>query len=620
MVKKVLNYLSDKGILIVILTVGFLLRVYSLGGTSLWKDEIFSTIEANKSLIELLTVKSWDYYGYAPVHYVITHIATFFGSDEFIVRFPAALFGFATLVVVYFLTKDIFGKRTAMLATLLLAISTIHVQYSREVRYYSYLTFFSSLTILASYKVVAEKRKWKWIILFLFASLFNLATQLTALLVLSAEIIFFLSMLTLSVWKKRRKLLKKHRPKRIISVKNIALLLVCIILFFLIFRFLSSFQDFLSTVKFQPTLPLSLVFKRLVVGLSGNVYLALLFISLFILGLTTGFRENKDGLVLLLLSFLIPPVAIYLYRPANIPGFELRYIVFIVVPYLCLVANGLSTIFKFRPLYYLSLVLILFFVFQSLSGYYSYRRGDWRGVANYIKTNGSAGDVVIPDGDYNVMLLDYYLNTQKNGFVIKKPVEALVPSKVPFRIFYFQHDYQNPDGSLNLDELFITDYEKTISFKAEVSPLHIVVSKPIYYWQEAEQPATSSGWVVTDIYSQKFIQTDVFSGEGAFVSYKINVVEKGQYELYANLRRDNSPGMIKYRLDNLEWSDGFQPSWQGVGARTKEIKLGSLDLTSGNHELAFKNQSVGSVGLSQAIDYFYLVKATGNNVVYNFRQ
>ena len=348
--------------------------------------------------------------------------------------------------------------------------------------------------------------------------------------------------------------------------------------------------------------------KSIFISLSGSRELALLLIPLLILSLITGFRRNKDGQILLILALFLPTTIIYFFRPAALPGFHIRYLIFTIVPYLGLVSIGLLSLMKFPPLFFLYLVSILFFSYSPLKNYYSSTMGDWRGVANFIKANGERGDVVIPDGDYNVMLLDYYLKADGNGFVIKKPIAPLDSQVIPFRVFYFQHDYQKPDGTINLGELFITDYEKAVSFKADISPMHVAMSFPIYFWQEAEKVESNLGWSVLDFYGQKLIRIDTADLEKAIISYKIEVPQDGMYSLYANLRLDNLPGALKYRLDDEKWSDGFQPKWERVGARTKEVKLGSFYLDTSEHQLSFKNQNVGEAGRDQAIDYFYLIK------------
>src|SRR3989344_3268799 len=54
-----------------------------------------------------------------------------FGNNDFAVRLPSALFGSLTVLVVYFLTRELFAKSPVpYLASLFLAVSPWHLQFS----------------------------------------------------------------------------------------------------------------------------------------------------------------------------------------------------------------------------------------------------------------------------------------------------------------------------------------------------------------------------------------------------------------------------------------------------------------------------------------------------------
>ncbi|NES82023.1 MAG: phospholipid carrier-dependent glycosyltransferase [Moorea sp. SIO2B7] len=54
-----------------------------------------------------------------------------FGLNEFGARFPAALIGILTIPILYYLAKEFFNQRVALIAALFLAISPWHIQFSR---------------------------------------------------------------------------------------------------------------------------------------------------------------------------------------------------------------------------------------------------------------------------------------------------------------------------------------------------------------------------------------------------------------------------------------------------------------------------------------------------------
>jgi len=169
----------------IILFFGAFLRFYQLDKYSLWKDELFSVTRASRPLSFILSERLTGVLGIrAPFHHVFIHLALFFGKSEFIVRLPSVLFGVLTIFLIYELGKLVFkNQKVALVAAFLLTISPLHLEYSREARYYSYLIFLSTASILFFLKLVSEK-KWQWLILFSLVMVFSIATHPTALLML----------------------------------------------------------------------------------------------------------------------------------------------------------------------------------------------------------------------------------------------------------------------------------------------------------------------------------------------------------------------------------------------------------------------------------------------------
>lgn len=91
-----------------------------------------------------------------------------FGLNEFAVRFPSALFGLFTVILTYFLVKEIFynSKRkeeVAFLASFLLAISPWHIMLSRAAFEANIASF---LTVLGILSFIYGSRKNKWFFIF----------------------------------------------------------------------------------------------------------------------------------------------------------------------------------------------------------------------------------------------------------------------------------------------------------------------------------------------------------------------------------------------------------------------------------------------------------------------
>ena len=63
------------------------------------------------------------------------------------IRLPSALFGTVTIPIVYFQVRELFGRRAATIAALLLAISTVHIHFSRLAINVIEVPLFASLSL-----------------------------------------------------------------------------------------------------------------------------------------------------------------------------------------------------------------------------------------------------------------------------------------------------------------------------------------------------------------------------------------------------------------------------------------------------------------------------------------
>ncbi len=96
-----------------------------------------------------------------PVHIYITALfVKVFGLNEFVTRFPSALFGILTVVAIYFLVKKMFKSEVAgIFASLFLAVSPHHLQLSRGLWEANFALSFYIFGLLFFYKFL-EKKKW----------------------------------------------------------------------------------------------------------------------------------------------------------------------------------------------------------------------------------------------------------------------------------------------------------------------------------------------------------------------------------------------------------------------------------------------------------------------------
>ena len=133
-------------LLILIIVVGFFLRVYQLGKDSFWLDEtgVASVIFVN-SVSEFVNIVR-SHVAAVPLDYVITWIIGQFTLNEGWLRLPSAIWGTATLMISYPLFNKLTNERTALAGVICLSFSPLLIKYSQELRFYSSLIFFYILS------------------------------------------------------------------------------------------------------------------------------------------------------------------------------------------------------------------------------------------------------------------------------------------------------------------------------------------------------------------------------------------------------------------------------------------------------------------------------------------
>lgn len=582
---------------VLILILAFALRIYKLGEKSLWVDEIWSTIEAKKGLVDLITHKNLDYFGYSPVHYLLPHFMLYLGSSEFLFRLPSVIIGVFAVYALYLLGKYLFDRKTGLIAAFLLSISSLHLEHSREVRYYSYLVLFSIVSTFFLFKLLnsQKEKKLKYLVLFVIFTILNIATHPAALIFLFAQIVYLASKLPH---------LKKLPQFRI----NIPLVLFSILTLTVTAILINGVLHFIKTIHLTPAMPLVDLVKYITQGLSGSNLLSLIFIPLFIVGLVKCFAQRKNNSLMLLYLFFLPLIILYFFRPQGF-GFVIRYLIYILIPYILLISYGLVSLFQRKITLVILMLIITLFSSFSIRDYYLMKKGDWKGIGKYLETNTKQGDIIVDESADYESIINYYYNSAKKKTVVGAVVRTFSSDNknIPFRRYFLQHQYLTPDRKANPAGAVMAEYEKIIPFDpdAEISPVYLYVSLPVWFWQEAEIDIyENKNWGPDDYWGKKEMGNDNLKFSDNKISYQVKIKKDAYYNLYANLRGDGPRGILKYKFDEEEYSAGFKPLGDWI---LKEVKLGTVFLEKGTHTLTFTNVNTGKeLGRYATLDYFYL--------------
>ncbi len=115
-----------------IVVLGIAVRLYRLNYQSVWYDEIFSLTLSHMSLGQMIQYLVKDVV-HPPLHYFLLHVwFMVVGFGPYQARLLSVVFGTLAIAATYRLGDYLFGRRAAIIAALLLALSQLAVMYSQE--------------------------------------------------------------------------------------------------------------------------------------------------------------------------------------------------------------------------------------------------------------------------------------------------------------------------------------------------------------------------------------------------------------------------------------------------------------------------------------------------------
>ncbi len=156
------------------------LFVFKLGDSPLWNNDETTYSEMAKEMIRLgdwitLHFNYQIQFDKPPLYFWLVALTfRFFGWTEFTARLWSSIFGMGGVVVVYFLGKNIFDRKTGFLAGLILATSLQYIAQSRLVTHDTALSFFISLSLLFFYLGHKTSKGMYYLLFFLAAALATL--------------------------------------------------------------------------------------------------------------------------------------------------------------------------------------------------------------------------------------------------------------------------------------------------------------------------------------------------------------------------------------------------------------------------------------------------------------
>lgn len=331
--------------MMVIVLIGFGLRVQRLGVPSLWLDEMGQATPALRGLGAVIDAAR-RHHGAAPLDYLLTWLALHVAHQDFVARLPAALLGTLTVALVYLLARDVFGELEGVLAALLLAVAPLHLRYSQEARFYALFTCVAVASTAALVIALRRNDRRGWVVytLLLIAGLYS---HYYMPLVVAAQGAGVLAARLLPRW---FPLPRGASPSRLLR----GFLASCAVaaLAFLPWLFYAVLQEKQVQRSVVPQLTPDLA-QQIVYGLflSGSPldvgverWLPWLYVALVVVGIAAGLARRRTRTVTLTLALLVVlgPPAIVLALRWILYFFEVRQVLFLLPFALILVAAGVT--------------------------------------------------------------------------------------------------------------------------------------------------------------------------------------------------------------------------------------------------------------------------------------
>jgi hypothetical protein len=145
-----------------ILAAAFGLRLYKLD-SGLWLDEILTFINyARLPLGEIVSTYANENQHF--LYSIMAHVCfLIFGENTWALRFPAVVFGVASIGALYLLGRQVASAREALFAAALLAFSYHHIWFSQNARGYSGLLFWTIFSSWLFLRGLDNDRPRTWV-------------------------------------------------------------------------------------------------------------------------------------------------------------------------------------------------------------------------------------------------------------------------------------------------------------------------------------------------------------------------------------------------------------------------------------------------------------------------
>ena len=393
-------------VLFVIVTIGAATRLGGLGQHSFWYDEAVTAVISRASVPDILLGKSRDR-GNPPLSSLAAKIGRISSGDRDVAyRLLFALFGIATIPLIYLLGRQLASREVGELTALLFALAPLSLELSTEARAYSLVHFMSVLNTLA-FVCWIERQSRPRAVLY--------ALSLACMCLTHYYAVFLVMAQALAV------LLVKGKPRLQYSW-GLLVVLAAVLSSFWLPAFFSQITDYGNLVRYGDrwyyqflATPLGLFMGRLLVwresGLGMLAFASLALLSSFWIAVAVGvasFRRSASTCVLLVAWLALPIVLPACAALIGKPCYHIRAASIALPAGVLLAAAGLTTLGVSQRRCILGVLAIL--VAIAHGNFFSGRplKDDWRAAVPAITNCIESESVLVFDTDYEVRSYLHY--------------------------------------------------------------------------------------------------------------------------------------------------------------------------------------------------------------------
>ena len=359
-----MNYITKSNFFfIIIIFCGFFFRFYNINFDDLWIDEISTFWISNPDISFVESFNNHKKIEQTPYffNFLIKIYFSFIGYQEEYFRIIPAFCSSLTMLTLCLLSKHLGNGKSYLFTLFLISFNIFLISYSQELRVYSTLLFFISLSLLFFFYQL-EKDNNLFIACFTIFTVISILLHPFSFIVLLSYIIYLLHLFINN---------EIH--------KKLYLALIILTIFFSAFYyiFLQNALDVPTWIiqpntKFFTNFYFSKYFGSRLLGLIHLIILIIFIMQIFFRKIQ--FKHSIFFIIFLFLTYLIPLSYGYIFNPIIMP----RYVMFAIIPVVLILSHSIFEQKKVIKNIMIALFTIItignFFTEQTFKQIYQERR------------------------------------------------------------------------------------------------------------------------------------------------------------------------------------------------------------------------------------------------------